>query len=195
LFIQSSFFIEQGLSNQFQKVVTILANKTDLRFIKTEKLIENTYLNLRRKYHRPIKVRELCQEAMINKTTFYSHYETMESLHAHICEKEVGRIVESCPDIDTVFSDTGRFVRSLVSAVQDCSPIMDALFYQDTLGQINAVETVLLKYYLKDSVSPGQEMKMVFAIGGAAKLLIPEQSEQRIQMAIHLIAKVLQDDE
>lgn len=195
MLIQSSVFIKQRLSNKFQKVVTILANKADLRFIKTENLIESTYLTLRKKYHRPIKVRELCELAMINKTTFYAHYETMEALHAHICEKEVGRIIESCPSIDTAFSDTGRFVRSMVSAVQDCAPLMDALFYQDIAGQINAVETLLLKHYLGSGISPRQEMKMMFAIGGAAKLLIPEQSEERIQLTIHLIDKVLHDEE
>lgn len=191
MLIQSSFFIKQWLSNEIAKVVTILANKTDLRFIKTENLIEKTYLHLRGKYHRPIKVRELCELAMINKTTFYSHYETMEALHAHVCEKEVGRIIESCPNIDTAFSDTGLFVRSFVSAIQDCSPLMDALFYQDTVGQINAVQTLLLKHYLGSSISPEQEMKMIFAVGGAAKLLIPEQNEERIRMTIQLIEKVL----
>ncbi len=169
----------------------ILANRTDLRFIKTEKLIEDAYLSLRRKFRRPIKVCELCEMAMINKTTFYTHYETMEALHAHICEKEVGRIVESCPNIDAAFSDTGLFVKSLVSAIQNCSPIMDALFYNDTVGQINAIEAILLKHYLGHSVSPQQEMKMIFAIGGAAKLLMSEQSEERIQMTIQLIDKVI----
>lgn len=168
-----------------------MSNRTDLRFIKTEKLIEDTYLTLRMKFHRPIKVRELCEAALINKTTFYAHYETMEALHAHICEKEVGYIIESCPNIDTAFSDTGRFVTSLVSAIQNCAPIMEALFYNDTASQINAVEAVLLKYYLEHSASSEQEMKMIFAIGGAAKLLIPEQSEDRIQMTIRLIDKVI----
>ncbi len=168
-----------------------MPNRTDLRFIKTEKLIEDTYLNLRMKFHRPIKVRELCEAALINKTTFYAHYETMDALHAHICEKEVGRIVENSPNIDDAFSDTGRFVKSLVSAIQNCSPIMDALFYRDTAGQINAVEAILLKHYLGHSGSPQQEMKMIFAIGGAAKLLIPEQSDERIQMTIQLVDKVI----
>lgn len=168
-----------------------MANRTDLRFIKTEKLIEDTYLSLRRKFHRSIKVRELCQMALINKTTFYAHYETMEALHAHICQKEVGRIVENCPNIDNAFSDTGSFVRSLVSAIQNGSSMMDALFYNDTAGQINAIEAVLLKRYLGHSVSPQQEMKMIFAIGGAAKLLIPEQSEERIEMTIRLIDQVI----
>lgn len=170
-----------------------MANRNDLRFIKTEKLIEDTYLNLRMKLRRPIKVRELCEAALINKTTFYTHYETMESLHAHICEKEVGRVVENCPNIDAAFTDTGRFVKSLVLAIQKCSPVMDALFYNDTAGQINAVEAALLKHYLGHSASPQQEMKMIFAIGGAAKLLISEQSDERIKMTIQLIEKVIND--
>ena len=168
-----------------------MANRADLRYIKTERLIEDTYLSLRKKYQRPIKVRELCEVALINKTTFYTHYETMEALHAHICEKEVERIVENCPNIDTAFTDTGRFVKSLVAAIQKCSPTMDALFYNDTIGQINAIEASLLKHYLGHSGSPQQEMKMIFAIGGAAKLLVAEQSEERIEMTIQLVDMVI----
>jgi len=171
--------------------VLILPNRTDLRFVKTERLIEDTYLSLRMMLHRPIKVRELCETALINKTTFYTHYETMEALHSHICEKEVGRMVENCPNIDAAFSDTGCFVKSLVSAIQDCSPTMDALFYNDMAGQINAIESVLLKRYLGHGVSPQQEMKMIFAIGGAAKLLLSEQSEEKIQLTIQLIDRVI----
>ncbi len=168
-----------------------MANRTDLRFIKTERLIEDAYLSLRTKYHRPIKVCELCETALINKTTFYAHYETMEALHAHVCEKEVEQIVENCPNIDTAFSDTGCFVKSVVSAIQNGSPIMDALFYNDMVGQINAIEAAVLKHYLGHNISPQQEMKMIFAVGGAAKLLIPEQNEERIQMTIQLIDKVI----
>ena len=169
----------------------ILANKTDLRYIKTEKLIEDTYLSLKRKYRRPIKVSELCEAALINKTTFYTHYETMEALHVHICEKQVGQIIEGCPNIDEAFSDTGRFVRSFVSAIQSCSPVLEALFHDDLASQINTIESILLKRYLGSGVSPKQELKMIFAIGGAAKILIPAQSKERIQLTIQLIDKVI----
>ena len=159
-----------------------MANKTDLRYIKTEKLIEDTYLSLKRKYRRPIKVSELCEAALINKTTFYTHYETMEALHVHICEKQVGQIIEGCPNIDEAFSDTGRFVSS---------PVLEALFHDDLASQINTIESILLKRYLGSGVSPEQELKMIFAIGGAAKILIPAQSEERIQLTIQLIDKVI----
>lgn len=191
LLIQSPIFIKRWLSNQVGKEVLILANKMDLRYIKTEKLIEDTYLSLKRKHRRPIRVSELCGAALINKTTFYTHYETMESLHEHICEKEVGQIIESCPNIDAAFSDTDSFVRSFVSAIQSCTPVLDLLFHDDVSGQIKTIESALLKHYLGRGVSPQQEMKMIFAIGGAAKLLIPEQSEERIQLTIQLIDKVI----
>jgi AcrR family transcriptional regulator len=61
-----------------------VANKNDLRFVKTERLIRSTYLALRRKARQPVKVRELCEAALINKSTFYAHYETMgECRYAH----------------------------------------------------------------------------------------------------------------
>ena len=46
----------------------------DLRIVKTKKAIINAFLALRAK--RPLEkitVRELCEMAMVNKSTFYSH--------------------------------------------------------------------------------------------------------------------------
>ena len=66
-----------------------MANKNDLRYIKTERLIVHTYVDMRMRDPSPVKVSDLCREALINKTTFYSHYDTMESLHRHICRETV----------------------------------------------------------------------------------------------------------
>lgn len=84
-----------------------MARKTDLRYIKTEKLIEETYLTLRRRLRRPVKVRELCENAMINKTTFYAHYETMDALHACICEKRSGISLKTAPILIPLFRTRG----------------------------------------------------------------------------------------
>ena len=53
-----------------KRVGKIKMRKNDLRYIKTEKIIKDTYLNLKKKYHSEIKVSELCKVAMINKSTF-----------------------------------------------------------------------------------------------------------------------------
>lgn len=73
-----------------------MANKNDLRYIKTERLIVHTYVDMRMRDPSPVKVSDLCREALINKTTFYSHYDTMESLHRHICRETVADILSRC---------------------------------------------------------------------------------------------------
>ena len=61
-------------------------NKNDLRFQKTEMLIKKTYLTLKKRGSSVVKVKDLCEKAMINKTTFYAHYETIDHLHKQVCE-------------------------------------------------------------------------------------------------------------
>lgn len=40
-------------------------NRNDLRFVKTERLIEDTYLALKMKSRGPIKVNTLCEAALM----------------------------------------------------------------------------------------------------------------------------------
>ena len=53
-----------------------MRNKKDLRFIKTEKEIFNALEKLLKdKAFEEIKVSDICSEALINRSTFYDHYE------------------------------------------------------------------------------------------------------------------------
>ena len=50
--------------------------KSDLRVIKTRKIIFQTLLELmKEKTFEEIKVSDICSKAMINRSTFYAHYE------------------------------------------------------------------------------------------------------------------------
>jgi hypothetical protein len=167
--------------------VVIVTNKTDLRFVKTERLIEETYLGLKKKANAPVKVNELCNVALINKSTFYSHYETMEALDEYVCVKKVEGMLEHCPNIDSAFTDTTAFVESLVEMIQENFSLFDILFKKDIVRQLSVFESCLLKRYLHGDESPQVEMKIIFAIGGAARLLMTNQNEERIQMTTQLI--------
>ena len=64
----------------------------DLRIQKTEKAIKNVFLELRaRKPLEKITVKELCELALINKSTFYSHYEDIYAL-SEAMEQETVRL-------------------------------------------------------------------------------------------------------
>ena len=50
-------------------------NKKDLRVIKTKNMLYTTLISLmREKRFEEIKVSDICSQALINRSTFYSHY-------------------------------------------------------------------------------------------------------------------------
>ena len=50
--------------------------KTDLRIVKTKKILFNTLLKLmKQKNFDKIKISDICEEALINRSTFYAHYQ------------------------------------------------------------------------------------------------------------------------
>ena len=50
--------------------------KTDLRIIKTKKILFETLLKLmKHKNFDKIKISDICEEALINRSTFYAHYQ------------------------------------------------------------------------------------------------------------------------
>jgi len=58
-----------------------MANKNDLRVIKNIKNINQAFLELIEKYdYEKITVTEIAERAMINRKTFYLHYETKDAL-------------------------------------------------------------------------------------------------------------------
>lgn len=178
-------------NQQKQKVVAYMPNKNDLRFIKTEKLIRDTYLELKQKSHTDVKVTKLCETALINKTTFYAHYDTIEALHECVCKDMIEKILDETSNVDCASSDTRLFVTSIVQSLQSHRPLLRALFAENEAKEINLIEDSILHRNLNNSDLQGKEMEIIFAIGGAARLLMQDQSEERMEKAIQLIQKVI----
>ncbi len=59
-----------------------MEKKTDLRIVKTKKAIKTAFLNLLKKndYHN-ITISAISEAALINRKTFYAHYETKDELY------------------------------------------------------------------------------------------------------------------
>lgn len=169
-----------------------MSNKQDLRFIKTERLIISTYIALKKQNQDPIKVSDLCTAALINKSTFYAHYETMDELHRQVCRQAISEMLTEAPGNELLFTDTRKFVVSIVTTLQNNKEYLDTLFNRDKIQEINAVEHYILETRLYNIESENRKMEFQFAICGAARLLFNSQSEERIEKAIELIQKVLE---
>ena len=77
--------------------------KDDLRVIKTRKLIYQTLLELmKEKTFEEIKVSDICSKAMINRSTFYAHYEDKYELLvdflSNLKEEFARELSESCKE-------------------------------------------------------------------------------------------------
>ena len=65
-----------------------MPKKTDLRIIKSKKAIKDAFLQLiKEKSYGNITITDIANKAMINRKTFYMHYETKENLYNEITDE------------------------------------------------------------------------------------------------------------
>lgn len=166
-------------------------NTNDLRFIKTEKNLADTYLRLRAK-RKPFSLAELCKEAMINKTTFYKHYESLEKFDYEMCKRIMRELYYSTEHINEAFTNTELFVDSISNKMSENKELYDLLFYDDFNKGIRIIEEIHLEIYLKDTYSLEKEIKIRFALAGSAQLLTSNTSKEAKQIIIGLLKKVME---
>lgn len=165
-------------------------NKNDLRFQKTEIAIRNAYLALKKRASSTVKVKELCQKAMINKTTFYAHYETMECLHKQICNEYVADMLSQCKSIDKIDTNAREFVYSIHHIFLENASRSEKLYGTELSALIDDVERILIEMYSEKIKNEETELAIRFCIGGAFRLLVMEQDPDRIEKTVKLVEKI-----
>lgn len=101
----------------------------DLRIEKTERGIKNAFIELRsKKPLEKITVRELCELACINKSTFYSHYKDIYDLSDHIEADVVRSITNSISHAENIMENPAEFTRELFMAYLAQSSLTAILF-------------------------------------------------------------------
>lgn len=101
----------------------------DLRIEKTEKGIKNAFIELRsRKPLEKITVRELCESARINKSTFYSHYRDIYDLSDTLEEEVVASITNSVSHPEYIVDNLEAFSREFLMAYLSQTSLTTILF-------------------------------------------------------------------
>lgn len=102
----------------------------DKRIEKTEKAIKEAFLVLRKtKPTEKISIKELCEMAYINKSTFYSHYENIFALSDAIEREMVLAIISSIPkEVDYTFTNSELFTREVTIAFAKHMPELKTIF-------------------------------------------------------------------
>ena len=72
-----------------------MKEKTDLRIIKTNKILFDALLKLmKKKNFEKIKISDICEKALINRSTFYAHYEDKYELLMALFEEQKISLLE-----------------------------------------------------------------------------------------------------
>ncbi len=101
----------------------------DIRIVKTERAVRNAFLKLRSKKElEKITVKELCGEAQINKSTFYSHYRDLYELSDTIEEEVVDSITKSIIHPEYVTENPYEFTKELFLACFAQNTMLNVLF-------------------------------------------------------------------
>ena len=113
----------------------------DLRIEKTERAIKNAFIELRaKKPLEKITVKELCQLARINKSTFYTHYPDIFALSAALEREVVEAILADIPHPEGIFEHTEAFTQDLFRACNARSALIQTLFSGSREGRL--IETL-----------------------------------------------------
>lgn len=107
----------------------------DLRTEKTRRSIINSFMSLRS--HKPLEkitVKELAENAEINKSTFYLHYHDIYDLSETLEREAVRSILAVIPKPEEIFNESSAFARKLGEACMTNDDVISVLFEGNRSG-------------------------------------------------------------
>ena len=76
-----------------------MQERTDLRVVKTKKILFASLLKLMKcKNFEKIKISDICEESLINRSTFYAHYEDKYELLIELFEEQMQALLKELED-------------------------------------------------------------------------------------------------
>jgi len=143
----------------------------DLRSRKTEEAIKKAFYDLRQKKDTTsIRVREICERARINKSTFYRHYTDIFALEKQMEDGIVEEIVEDICEGPSIYEDIEKFfehVEDAFNGEKNCRR-KEILFSCDYSRLLTKVEDLLRQRYLEEYRHSFDEyIRITYILGGA----------------------------
>lgn len=168
----------------------------DIRVKKTRRAIQKAFIALlREKPIEKITVKEIAERAEINKTTFYSHYETLDALTAEMERQTVQLVCDNMGGAQQLLDAPEAFVQEMFASLQQAT---------DCLGVVPASAMNLFTQHLRDAIleqiklanmEPSQYENvgaiLIFVMNGLSGLL--NTDAKLAQKQIDVIAAVVAD--
>jgi AcrR family transcriptional regulator len=144
----------------------------DLRMVKTRGQIKTAFLSLReRLMPEKIKVKDICEMAQINKTTFYHHYTDSSELSKEIEDSAIDLVMTNFVERDQMFDNPKEYIIGLLCSLEKQASDLRIIFRgkQDILCA--RLEERLHALYDPTVKQVEDKIKVSFAIGGFVRVL------------------------
>jgi AcrR family transcriptional regulator len=129
-----------------------------------------------------IKVTKICELALINKTTFYNHYQDIYALSDEIENETILSIMNSFQHLNDLFSNPDAFMKGLYYAFKSHEEVIVTLFSGRMDILIDKVERQLLIQYPLLGNMPEKEIILSFLLWGASHVLSESKYEEIIML-------------
>lgn len=139
----------------------------DLRIVKTKKAIQSTFIELRKTTPlEKIRVRDLCRIALINKSTFYNHYEDAFALSEELENELLNQCMNDFEYKDCLLTDPMRFLENVPVVLEKQEPYLSILFSGRLDVLYKKIQRQLRKSYSSPDMTAEEDVKLTFIIGG-----------------------------
>lgn len=147
---------------------------TDRRILKTKCAIKAAFIELKSKKElNQITVKDLCDKANINKSTFYTHYKDIYDLSEQLIHETVFKIITSIPkDKDYTFTNPESFTKELTLAFNKQYDEISCLFSGNDAHRFSTileqdVKHVIFSRYPHLAQHPQLNILLSYCIQGA----------------------------
>ena len=144
----------------------------DLRMVKTRRQIKEAFMRLRERYMpERIKVKDICQEAMINKTTFYNHYTDSIELSNEIDDYAIDNVMMDFSEYDLLLEDPKAYVDGLLHALERESENLKKVFWGKQEVLCAKLEERLYRMCESEQDDLETRIRLSFSIGGFVRVV------------------------
>ena len=168
----------------------------DIRVKKTKRAIQKTFIDLlREKPIEKITVKEIAERAEINKTTFYSHYETLDALTAEMERQTVQLVCDNMRGAQQLLDEPEAFVQEMFAALQQATDYLGVVPVSAMNRFTQHLRDAILEKIKGDNIEPSQYENvgaiLIFVMNGLSGLL--NTDAKLAQKQIDVIAAVVAD--
>lgn len=129
-----------------------MEKKTDLRILKTKKNIYEAFISLMsEKSFEEIKVSEICERALINRSTFYSHFDDKYTLFDSLISYMRQSLIDELGKNDKIHNTKEYYMEVLRILLNDLEVKKD-LYRASLLNNRNSIAMDMIYSTLKEDV-------------------------------------------